>query len=97
MIRTIFLVSAVMAGAAAMPATAQVNLDMNQITCGDWLGYDQPSREFVGYWMSGYYSATRNDNVLDFRRLKQNSEKVASYCKKHKSEPLPKAINRLKT
>ena len=97
MIRTMILVGAVMVGAAATPATAQVNLDMNQITCGDWLGYDRDSREFVGYWMSGYYSATRNDNVLDFRRLRQNSEKVSSYCKKHKSEPLPKAINRLKT
>jgi len=97
MLRTIFIAGAVLAGAVSMPATAQVNLDMNQITCGDWLGYDLTSREFVGYWMSGYYSATRNDNVLDFRRLKQNAEKVAAYCKKHKSEPLPKAINRLKT
>jgi len=31
--------------------------------------------------------------VLDYNRLRKNAAKVASYCKTHKSDPLPKAIN----
>jgi hypothetical protein len=85
----------VIVSTATLPAVAQVNLDMNKITCADWLGYEQASKQFVRYWMSGYYSAARNNNVLDFRRLSQNSEKVAAYCKKHKTAPLPAAIRKV--
>ena len=95
--RKLVLMAAALIGAAASPASAQVDLDMNRITCGDWVAYDKPTREFLGYWMSGYYSADRNDNVLDFGRLRRNAEKVLSYCKKHKADSLPKAINKLKS
>src|SRR3954447_8071206 len=96
MSRKVFFVVTLLSIAASMPAAAQVNLDMNKITCADWLGYDQDSREFVRYWMSGYYSASKNNNVLDFRRLKRNSEKVAAYCKikKNRSAALPAAIQK---
>lgn len=36
------------------PSSAQIKLDMNQITCGDLLGYSPANQDFVGYWMSGY-------------------------------------------
>jgi hypothetical protein len=86
----IFVVAAVL-GAAA-PTAAQVNLDMNKITCGDWLGYSPESQSFVRFWMSGYYNAAGNSNVLDYNRLQKNSAKVLAYCKKHKTQTLPTAI-----
>ena len=89
-----FVVSAILIGAASAPATAQIKLDMNKITCGNWLGYGSADRDFVRYFMSGYYSAAANNNVLDYDRLQKNSEKVAAYCKKHKSETLPTAIKK---
>jgi uncharacterized membrane protein YjdF len=94
--RNVIFVATILLVAGSLPAAAQVNLDMNKITCADWLGYDQNSREFVRYWVSGYYSASNNNNVLDFRRLKKNSEKVAAYCKikKNKSATLPAAIQK---
>jgi len=81
--------------AASLPSAAQLRLDMNQITCGDWLGYNQENRDFVRFWMSGYYNAAANSNVLNYDRLQKNSAKVAAYCKTHKSDPLPKAINKI--
>jgi hypothetical protein len=77
-----------------LPAHAQLDLDMDRITCGDWLSYDYSQQQFIRYWMSGYYSASKNNDVLDFKRLQSNSAKVMAYCKKHKAEPLPKAINK---
>ena len=46
---------------------------MNKITCGDWLGYNQSDRNFVRFFMSGYYDAAANNNVLDYNRLQTNS------------------------
>ena len=90
--RIICLASAILVGAAAMPASAQVNLDMKKITCGDWLGYDPVAQQFVRFWLSGYYNAAQNSNVLDMNRLQRNSAKVSAYCKKHKAQSLPTAI-----
>ena len=78
--------------AASLPAAAQGKLDMNKVTCRDYLGYNTDTQDFVRYWMSGYYSAAANNNVLDYNRLLRNSAKVTSYCGKHKSDTLPTAI-----
>jgi acid stress chaperone HdeB len=92
MTRIICFACAILIGAAVTPVSAQVNLDMNKITCGDWLGYDLTGKEFVRFWLSGYYNAAQNSNVLDVNRLQRNSAKVVDYCKKHKSQSLPTAI-----
>src|SRR5262245_16852372 len=93
--KKVVVIAAVVLAAASLPASAQVNLDMNKITCGDWLGYDAASQNFIQFFMSGYYNASRGSNVLDYNRLQKNSQKVMAYCKKHKSETLPTAIQKL--
>ncbi|HEY0235558.1 MAG TPA: HdeA/HdeB family chaperone [Afipia sp.] len=80
---------------APQPGSAQIKLDMNQITCGDLLGYSPPNQDFVGYWMSGYYNAAAGRDVLDYNRLQKNGQKVKTYCKKHKTDTLPTAIKKV--
>jgi hypothetical protein len=92
MTRSLLTAVAVLIGAMSLPAAAQVNLEMNRITCGDWLNYDFGTQTFVQYWMSGYYSASKGIDVLDVSRLRNNSKGVVQYCKKHKSAALPLAI-----
>ena len=84
------LIVVILIGAASPPATAQIKLDMNKVTCGDWLGYSRADRDFVRYFMSGYYNAAAKNNVLDYNR----SAKVIAYCKKRKSDTLPTAIQK---
>jgi acid stress chaperone HdeB len=48
----------------------------------------------VQYWMSGYYNAAANSDVLDLKRLQNNSAKVMAYCKKNKADTLPTAIQK---
>ena len=91
-----FLVAAPLLLAASLPTAAQISVDMNHMTCGDWLGYSRENQDFVRFWMSGYYNAAANSKVLSYDRMQRNSAKVAAYCKKHKSDPLPKAINKLR-
>jgi hypothetical protein len=86
-----FLAAALTVGASQL-SMAQISVDMNQITCGRWLGYSPDEREFVRFFMSGYYNAAANSNVLNYDRFQKNSKKITAYCKKHKSKTLPTAI-----
>jgi hypothetical protein len=65
---------------------------MNRMTCGTWLKYSPEQQSFVRFWMSGYYNAAANSNVLDYDRMQKNSAKEAAYCKRNKSHTLPTAI-----
>ena len=89
---TVVLVAATLLAAASQPSVAQISVDMNRITCGSWLGYSPEVRDFVRFWMSGYYNAAANSNVLNYDRFQGNSAKIAAYCKKNRSKTLPTAI-----
>ena len=89
--RKVLIVAAALS-AFAVPSTAQVNLNMNNVTCGQWLALAPDGRQFVQYWMSGYYNAAANSSVLNYDRLQRNSAKVLAFCKKNKSKTLPTAI-----
>jgi acid stress chaperone HdeB len=90
----VFVVALTLLGVASMPAAAQIKLDMNKITCKDFLGYNSADQIFVQYWMSGYYNAAANSDVLDLKRMQNNSAKVMAYCKKNKADTLPTAIQK---
>jgi acid stress chaperone HdeB len=91
----VLLVATTLLAAAAQPSVAQISVDMNQITCEGWLGYSPEQRDFVRFWMSGYYNAAANSNVLNYDRFQRNSAKIAAYCKKNKSKTLPTAIKNI--
>jgi hypothetical protein len=78
--------------AASQFSMAQITVDMNQITCGSYLGYSQSDRDFVRFFMSGYYNAAANSNVLNYERFQKNSAKITAYCKKNRAKSLPTAI-----
>ena len=90
--RNVLFIATILLVAGSLPSSAQIRVDMNNMTCGNWLGYSPENREFVRYWMSGYYNAAANSNILNYDRLQNNSAKVAAYCKSHKPQSLPTAI-----
>jgi uncharacterized membrane protein YjdF len=91
----VLLVATTLLVAASQPSVAQISVDMNQITCGGWLGYSPEQRDFIRFWMSGYYNAAANSNVLSYNRFQRNSAKIAAYCRKNKSKTLPTAIKNI--
>lgn len=70
----------------AAPASAQVTIEMSEISCKDFAGYDAETQDFIGNWMRGFWMSSKNLTVIDSRYVKRNTEKIARYCKK-----LPKA------
>ena len=95
MSRSILFAAATLLVAASQPSIAQINVDMNQITCGGWLGYTPEERDFVRFWMSGYYNGAANSNVLSYDRFQRNSARITAYCRKNKSKTLPTAIQNI--
>jgi acid stress chaperone HdeB len=91
----VLFIAATLLVAASQPSVAQFRVDMNQITCGGWLEYSPEQRDFVRFWMSGYYNAAANSNILNYDGFQKNSAKVTDYCRTHKSQTLPTAIKNL--
>lgn len=85
-------VAAALLMAVSQPSVAQIRVDINQITCGRWLSYSPDDREFVRFFMSGYYNAAANSSVLNYDRFQKNSTRVLAFCKKNRSKTLPTAI-----
>jgi acid stress chaperone HdeB len=44
--------------------------------------------------MSGYFSASKDINMVDFRYIERNVKKITSYCKSHRSETLMTAVEK---
>jgi acid stress chaperone HdeB len=73
------------------PLTGQ-QIDMSQVTCKQYLSSDADRQDMIGYWMSGYFRASRNQPIFDFRAFADNNRALTNYCKKHGSETVMSAI-----
>jgi acid stress chaperone HdeB len=89
-------VAAALVSAFAFTAStqAQVMIDLSLITCKQYLASDAERQALIGSWMSGYFSATKNLNILDFRYVERNRRVVGNYCKSHKSDTLMNAMQK---
>jgi acid stress chaperone HdeB len=89
------LAAATLLVAASQLSMAQISVDMNQITCAHWLGYNSKDRDFVRFWLGGYYNAAAKSSVLKYDRFQKNTKRITAYCKKNKSKTLPTAIKNI--
>lgn len=80
--------------AAGTPAQAQVIIDMTKITCGEFLNAQPEQQAVVASWMSGYFSASQNIDMLDLRYLDRNLKVVGEYCAAHRNDNLMSVISK---
>jgi acid stress chaperone HdeB len=92
--RIIVVTTLLLACGSAVPARAQAVLDLSLITCRQLLAADAERQALIGSWMSGYFSATKNLDTLDFRYVERNRRVVGNYCKTHKSETVMSAMQK---
>jgi acid stress chaperone HdeB len=92
--RIIIATTLLLACGSAVPARAQAVLDLSLITCQQLLAADAERQALIGSWMSGYFSASRNLDTLDFRYVERNRRVVCNYCKTHKSETVMSAMQK---
>ncbi|MEZ0063124.1 hypothetical protein ACVII1_000589 [Bradyrhizobium elkanii] len=44
--------------------------------------------------MSGYFSASKNLTVVDFRYVERNGKVIGKYCKSHKADTVMNAMQK---
>ena len=79
-----------------VPAQAQVSIDVAKITCHQLL-FDKiisPNEKSLALWLSGYYSAKRNNTVLDVGALAKNVDKVEDYCRMNEDVTVMDAVTK---
>jgi acid stress chaperone HdeB len=94
MSRKLIFAGVLAALAMAAPATAQVTIEMSEITCKDFSGYDAETKDFIANWMRGYFMSKNNLTVIDSRYVKRNGAKIARYCKKIPKSSLLDAVQK---
>jgi hypothetical protein len=92
--RKLIFAGVLAAFAISAPAKAQVTIEMSEITCKQFGEFDDDTKDFVGNWMRGYFSAKNNITVIDSRYVKRNTSKIARYCKKLPKSSLMDAVQK---
>ena len=75
-------------------AYGQVGIDMASVTCAQYLAMPPGQARVFSAWMSGYFSASKDLNVVDFGYVERNRKVVETYCKKRPGETLMSAIQK---
>ena len=91
---SIFIVAIMVLSAMTSAAKAQVVVDLSLITCKPLLESDQERQTLISSWMAGYFSASKNLNIVDFRYVKRNGNVIGKYCKTHKSDTVMNAMQK---
>jgi acid stress chaperone HdeB len=59
---------------------AQTTIDVAKITCDQFVTLQVATPDDIAIWLSGYYHGKRGSTIIDVQKLKEQSQKVMSYC-----------------
>lgn len=90
----LILAGALIAASLTGSASAQVMIEMSEITCKQFSQYDGETKGFVANWMRGYFSSKNNISIVDVRDAKRHTDKVLADCKKKPKLSLMQVIEK---
>lgn len=67
--------------AVAAPGASAQKLDLSTVKCKEFLGSGPENIAFIMMWMQGYYSDQEASPIVDFDKMKEDTTKLAEYCK----------------
>lgn len=73
-------------------AQAQETVDVGKITCEQFLAKSTTDSRTISIWLSGYYSGTRNNTVVDVGSFQKDANKLIVYCNSHAEVTLMEAL-----
>jgi hypothetical protein len=86
------LILAAAALAFTVPAQAQVIINLNEITCRQFLDSNEPDRALISAWVGGYFSSSRNLTLIESEYVKRNHKVITEYCETHHSAKLLESV-----
>ena len=90
--KSVLIAFSILLTVVAIPARSQGILDLSLITCKQLLDSDADMQRLISSWMAGYFSASKNLSVVDFRYTERNTKVIGSYCRTHKSDTVMNAM-----
>jgi acid stress chaperone HdeB len=64
------------------PARAEV-LDLSTLRCRDFVAISKDKLPLIMMWIEGYHTEEDEPAVIDFNKVKDNTEKLLTYCQSH--------------
>lgn len=80
---------------SASGAAAQIMIDVNRITCDEFLHDTITVPDNLAYWLAGYYDARIGNTEFDVGVLKHNVSKLEDYCQSHRDVTVMTAVETL--
>ena len=66
---------------AAMPAQAQVVMDVSKITCEQFLLWKVSDPNKIAIWLSGYFNGKKGNTSIDVKQLEEHAAKLTEKCR----------------
>src|SRR5262249_54027223 len=86
--RPIFIVAGLVLWCAA-PARAQVAVEVSKITCDQYVHSRIATPRLIAAWLSGYYNAKRDNQVIDLQNFEANLSRLETFCYQEKNFKVP--------
>ena len=77
---------------ASTPGRAQVSLDVDKVTCWQFVTYKVTSPQNIAIWVSGYFHGKRGETTIDTQELVAKAAKMQEFCSKNPDVPLMQAV-----
>jgi acid stress chaperone HdeB len=90
--KSVLITLSILLTVVATPARSQGVIDLSLLTCKQLLGSDADMQRLLSSWIAGYFSASKNLSVVDFRYTERNTKVIGSYCRTHKSDTVMNAM-----
>ena len=75
--------------AAASVASAQVTIDVGQITCAQFVKYRVTNPDNIAIWLSGYSHGKQGTTIVAREEFKENIPKLKAACALPENSALP--------
>jgi hypothetical protein len=75
-------------------AHAQVKIDMNSVTCAQYLALPPDQSEKFSAWMSGWFNQRSGYAWIDLNQYAQNIANVKGWCATHPDQSVMEGLRR---
>jgi acid stress chaperone HdeB len=75
-------------------ASAQI-VDMNTVTCNDFIGFKRDTTFAIVMWLDAYYRDEDDPPIIDFEKLRQKAARLTVYCNQNPAHSLTTAAERI--
>jgi hypothetical protein len=76
-------------------AIAQETLDVDKITCEQFVSGELADSRSISIWLYGYYSGTRKNTVIDVLAVQEFEQALIHFCLSNTKVPISEASNNI--